>query len=201
MTKNWFRPDRLIRFLLIILFIISLSLPIAAQQPNNPSQSPSLEQQGRKHYAAAQYTEAIEVWKSAIEVFKSNQNHTSQAQTLINLSLTYQHLGQWENASNAIAESLSLIQNSQFRILNSPLLLAQAYDVQGRLQLSRGQAETAIATWKQPKPFTHNSTINPISPVTKSTNPKPSKPSDSIPKPKSNSPPSPKASNPNPTPS
>ena len=71
--------------------------------------------------------------------------------TLSNLSLAYQQIGQWQQAQSASAQSLNLLQTGQ-NTSNSKersQLLAQALDVQGRLQLAQGQAEPALATWRQ----------------------------------------------------
>src|SRR5579883_2480206 len=152
---------------LVALFLVGLSLSIAAQQPTAPqiasptaqtvSDAKALDQQGRQRYEAAQYADAVSLWQHAIAAFKANGDRVGEAQTLSNLSLAYQQLGQWDKASAAIADSLALIQNSQLEITpseslreqSSKRLLAQALDVQGRLQLSRGKAETALTTWKQ----------------------------------------------------
>ena len=144
---------------LVALFVVGMSLPIAAQQAfvsQTADQSAqivaganALDQQGRQRYEAAQYAEAISFWQQAIVNFKANGDGLGQAQTLSNLSLAYQQLGQWDKASDAIADSLALIQNSTLNTQHLKLLLAQALDVQGRLQLSRGKTETALITWQQ----------------------------------------------------
>ena len=152
---SWHRQATLL--FLVALFLVGMSLPIAAQQATAPQTAPqtiqtesstkALDQQGRQHYEAGQYVEAITVWQAAIDAFKANGDGLGQAQTLSNLSLAYQQLGQWDKASAAIADSLTLIHTSHLTPHTS--LLAQAWDVQGRLQLSRGKAETALTTWKQ----------------------------------------------------
>jgi CHAT domain-containing protein len=166
MTKTWFKSidqtrDLWHRFasrlFLVTLFLVSISLPIVAQPPSTtPSTSPitqtasdvkTLEHQGRQRYADAQYAAAITLWQTAIAAYKVTDDRAGQAQTFSNLSLAYQQIGQWDHANAAIANSLALIHNSQFTTHNS--LLAQALDVQGRLQLSRGKAEAAITTWQQ----------------------------------------------------
>ena len=161
---SWTRLAPLL--VLITLFMVGMSLPIAAQQLTTPkstlpiaqtlSDAKTLDQQGRQRYEAAQYAEAVTYWQSAIASFQATNHHLSQAQTLSNLSLAYQQLGQWDQATTAIVNSLTLIQNSLaqrhevlLKTQNLKLLLAQALDVQGRLQLSRGQAETALTTWQQ----------------------------------------------------
>ena len=166
MTPKWFERMNHIRcswhrqatfLFLVALFIVSMSLPIAVKatipQPSSQtaqtgSAAKTLDQQGRQHYEAAQYAEAISLWQQAIAAYKDNGDRLGQAQTLSNLSLAYQQLGQWDNASDAIADSLTLI-NTSLLTPHSSLLLAQAWDVQGRLDLSRGKAETALSIWKK----------------------------------------------------
>ncbi len=151
--------------ILIALFVIGVSFPIAAQQFPQPtiaiaqtiSDGKTLDQQGRQRYESANYAEAIALWQQAIAVFKATGDRLEQSQTLSNLSLAYQQLGQWDKASEAIANSLFLIQNSKLgsadspeaKTQNSKLLLAQSLDVQGRLYLSKGNAEAALTSWQQ----------------------------------------------------
>lgn len=68
--------------------------------------------------------------------------------TLSNLSLAYQQLGSWIEAEKAIAHSLELLQNLD-NSKERAAINAQALDVQGRLQLAQGQAESALTTWQR----------------------------------------------------
>jgi CHAT domain-containing protein len=121
---------------IIICFSIHLISPATQIQPN------SLEQQGRTLYEAGKYTEAAKIWQQMANNSTTANDKISQAIALSNLSLTYQQLGQWEQAKNAIASSLSLLNNTE----SSPLILAQTLNIQGRLQLSLGQPENALET-------------------------------------------------------
>ncbi len=103
----------------------------------------SLIQQGRELYQAQRYTEAINIWQLAL---KAAKNPSSQAMVLNYLSLAYQQLGQWQQASETISSSLNLIQNLQEP---TPLILAQALNTQGSLQLAQGKPEQALNTWQQ----------------------------------------------------
>lgn len=165
MTRQWIHQIRGLLhrqatlLLLITLFGISMGLPIALQQPAISQTTPqivqaslaakTLDQQGRQRYEAAQYAEAVSLWQQAIAAFKANGDLMGQIQTLSNLSLAYQQLGQWEKASTAIADSLDLIQTSNFNPQTFKSLLAQALDVKGRLQLSKGNPESALTSWQQ----------------------------------------------------
>jgi len=132
----------------------------------------NLFEQGRKFYEAERFAEAATIWQQAVTAFKANGDELSLAMTLGNLSLAYQQLGQWTEAEGAIrnaiaslnAQSLnqlgypdqrntgerenSLIPNPKSKIPN-PQILAQALDIQGRLQLALSKAEDALKTWQQ----------------------------------------------------
>ena len=110
----------------------------------------ALEQQGRELYEAEQFSEAARLWQQAIAAFKATGDNLRQAMTLSNLSLAYQQLGQWQEAEQAIRDAIALlnIQNPNTSPAQAQIL-AQALDVQGRLQLARGHAEPALTTWRQ----------------------------------------------------
>lgn len=113
-------------------------------------QSPGdLVQQGKTLYDAGQYEAAIEILQQAVQ--QAAGSVLNQATALSNLSLTYQQLGRWQEATQAIMESLKLLQTSSPGIDSTAVqtLLAQSLDIQGRLQLAQGQAEAALKTWQQ----------------------------------------------------
>ncbi|MBI4780708.1 MAG: CHAT domain-containing protein [Oscillatoriophycideae cyanobacterium NC_groundwater_1537_Pr4_S-0.65um_50_18] len=171
MSRKWFQWVEQIRghhqttiLFLIALFVVSMGLPIAAQQATFPqtalqtstqilqtrSDANEIDQQGRQRYEAAQYAEAVTLWQQAIAAFQEVGDRFRQAQTLSNLSLAYQQLGNWTDAEALIQEALTLVNTPELpRSTERLQLLAQVWDVQGRLQLSRGDAETALTTWQQ----------------------------------------------------
>lgn len=109
-----------------------------------------LVQQGRTLYKAERFNDAASVFQQAAAAFAATGDGLQQAMTLSNLSLAYQQLGQWPQARQAIAESLNLLQSGQNLGTSKErlLILAQTLNVQGRLQLARGQAEAALTTWR-----------------------------------------------------
>lgn len=106
--------------------------------------------QGQALYNAGRYAEAVQLLQQAVQDYRSQGDELRQAAALSNLSLAYQQLGAWEEASRAVEESLSLwggqpANNNRRQVQ----VLAQTLDIQGRLQLEMGQAEQALATWKR----------------------------------------------------
>ncbi|MBL1198652.1 MAG: CHAT domain-containing protein [Nostoc sp. GBBB01] len=117
-----------------------------AQKSTEYLSNSSLIQQGRELYQAQRYAEAINIWQLAL---KAETNSSSQATVLNYLSLAYQQLGQWQQANETISSSLNLIQNLQQTTPEAKLILAQALNTQGSLQLAQGKPEAALNTWQQ----------------------------------------------------
>lgn len=111
----------------------------------------SLVEQGRTLYEAERFNDAAKVLQQAADAFEATGDGLRQAMTLSNLSLAYQQLGQWEQAEQAIAQSLNLLKTGQNlgASTEQAQILAQSLDIQGRLQLAKGQAESALSSWKQ----------------------------------------------------
>ena len=141
--------------LLSLLFCCSLVLsPIIAQARVSPTQVQSqatetnLLQQAQTRYQAGDFTQAAQLWQQLASQYQRQGDDLNQAMALSNLSLSYQQLGQWQAAKQAIEESLNLLQN--YRISSSSQkILAQTLDVQGRLQWETGQSENSIETWNK----------------------------------------------------
>lgn len=111
---------------------------------------PALVQQGRDLYEAGQFSNAARVWQQAEQNYQTQGDELNQAMVLSNLSLAYQQLGQWPQATQAIAASLKLLHPpSKTASINQLKILAQALNTQGSLQLAQGRAEQALAKWQQ----------------------------------------------------
>lgn len=113
--------------------------------------APQMVQQGRELYEAGQFSQAVIVWQRANSAFKAQGDVLNQAMVLSNLSLAYQQLGQWSQATTAIADSLKLLQTKRDMggFKERLKLLAQALNTQGSLQLALGQSEQALTTWQR----------------------------------------------------
>lgn len=151
------RANRWGILLLIVIFLGAVGLPIVAEKAvatsivQRVSNAQTLMQQGRTLYEAERFSEAAVVLQQAASAFQAAGDKLWQAATLSNLSLVYQQLGQWPEAENAIAQSLTLLETKPYPNPASERaqILAQTLDVRGRLQLSRGQAEPALKSWQR----------------------------------------------------
>jgi len=122
-----------------------------AQTITQTSNAQLLLQQGIELYDAERLKEAAAIWQQANSAFASQGDNLGQALVLSNLSLTYQHLGQWEEAQRYISQSLSLLQSSE-NTANSQThleILAKALNTQGNLQWEKGQLQEALSAWKE----------------------------------------------------
>lgn len=140
--------------LTVILFctIIPTVKVIASQTTEiQQTQAQTLIEQGKTLYETGQYAAAADVLQQAITVYRNRADRLGEAVALSNLSLVYQQLGQWDEAESAIVVSLQILQPSKQHSEpdSASSVVAQAYDIWGRLQLSRGQADQALETWQQ----------------------------------------------------
>ncbi|AFZ59534.1 CHAT domain-containing protein [Anabaena cylindrica FACHB-243] len=125
----------------------SFSLPIVTAVTTEITSPTSLVEAGKQSYQSEQFTEAIALWQQATEIFAKKGDTLNQAIVLSNLALAYQQLGKLQPANEAISQSINLLSKNQ---KNPPFsLLAPALNIQGNLQLSHGEAETALTTWEK----------------------------------------------------
>ncbi|MBD2509460.1 CHAT domain-containing protein [Nostoc muscorum FACHB-395] len=168
---------QLIRFVVphVVLFTLAFSLTIIprtfAKQPqtNSPAglytqtTKPStttpqqLVSQGEALYQSGRFAEAVTVLQQAVRIYQLQGDKLAQAAALTNLSLVFEQLGSWKEASKAINNSLNLLDwdntNQKLNVNNpkSELLevLAQTLEIQSGLQLSQGQADISLKTSQQ----------------------------------------------------
>ncbi len=145
---------------LLTMLLCAVVSPVFAEAPTLNStvsslpsslQTYSLVQQGKILYDTGQFAEAVKILQQAVQIYQSQGYRLKQATVLSNLSLAYQQLGLWSEATKAITDSLSLL-HSQPNLGNSKdhlQVLAQILNTQGRLQLALGQPEQALTTWQQ----------------------------------------------------
>ena len=141
--------------LLLLLFVVSIAIPLLVAQVSvstpivqNPKNTLQLVELGRKLYQARKFEEAATVWQQATDAFAAGEDSLNQAMALSNLSLTYQQLGQWNEAQNAIAQSKSLLSTQSSNAVQQRIFSA-TLDIEGQLQLALGQPANALNTWQQ----------------------------------------------------
>lgn len=139
--------------LVVLLFIISCATPpvVAMTSPTVTVQTQQdggqLANNATQLYRSGQYEKAVEAWQQTAKVFAAQGNKLNQAMALSNLSLTYQKLGQWQQATKAIEKSLEILKTQQRK--EKLTIQAQTLDVQGNLQREMGQSTEALKTWQQ----------------------------------------------------
>jgi len=158
--RKWFNS----RFKVLLLIVLAATIallcaalssgltPVMAKNPATAALSAIAQtepnQQGKALFEAEQYQQAVDQLDQAVKLYRSQGNSLQQAAALANLSLVHQQLGAWESATSAIATSLNLLQSLSTQP-QKIAVLAQALEVQGRLQLNIGEIDQALVTWQQ----------------------------------------------------
>ncbi|MEQ9371316.1 MAG: CHAT domain-containing protein [Coleofasciculus chthonoplastes F3-SA18-01] len=133
-----------------ILYLGDISNHLKRQPPNAKiANSPTPLEQGIAAFEAGRFAEAAQFWQQAAQEYEAKRDRLNQALSLSYLSLAYQNLGQVQDAEQAISQSLDLLQHQDNWESGGLAILGQALNTQGRLQLTKGQAEAALDTWKQ----------------------------------------------------
>lgn len=104
-------------------------------------------QQAKVLYEQGQFQEAARVLQEAVNALAAAGDMVSQGAALGNLALVYQQLGRWQEAEQAINQSLALLS-----LNHSPKALrvvAETLNIQGNIRLMMGAGEAAIDSWQQ----------------------------------------------------
>ena len=161
LLPNLGRRSRQVVLSALLSFAIALNAPALLAQGGAvaPVPSPlviaqtstaeSLLQMGIQLYETEQFTAAIDTWKRSLRDFESSQGSLRQALLYNNLSLAYQHLGQWDQAKEAISQSLKLLENFATPSAEYLETLGKALNTQGRLQWAKGDLDAALAAWRE----------------------------------------------------
>ena len=137
----------------LLLFLGAIALTLSIQQPkvvwaNNNRSIQTIEQEAEKLYQQNRFSEAIDLLETAIKQYQQQGDIVGSAIATRNLALIYQKLGEWEQAETTLAQAEEIIATIDSEPEKSQLL-AQILEVQGQIELSLGQAQTALETWKR----------------------------------------------------
>lgn len=134
----------LLSFFIVIILIVFAQYSDVAFSTNNYN----LEHKAEQLYQQNKYQEAIKLLKIAIDRYRESQDIVGSAIAHRNLALIYHKLGQWQAAKDnltAAENSLVMLENETFK----NHLLAQILEVRGQIELSLGQSQSALDTWKK----------------------------------------------------
>ncbi len=120
-----------------------VSLPLAQNKLDDTLATQS--QTARNLYQQGQLTEAIALWEKVAQAYQQQGKSINQAQILSYLALAYQQQGQWQQAEQAIANSLQLVEANP----EGKAVYAESLNTAGTLQLAKGQPNQALKYWQQ----------------------------------------------------
>ncbi|MBT9311653.1 CHAT domain-containing protein [Leptothoe kymatousa] len=101
--------------------------------------------EGHHAYKTGQLQQASQRWQQAAQLYSQQQQSTETALSLSYLALSYQELGQWQQAEKTIQRSLQLIEENE----TPAPVIAQVLNTYGSIQLALGQPEAALNTWQE----------------------------------------------------
>ncbi|MDB9312155.1 CHAT domain-containing protein [Spirulina sp. CS-785/01] len=117
-------------------------------QNSSPVVETLLVSEAQRLYEMGQYDEAILTLQRTLEQEQTENDVMGAAIALRNLALIYGKMGQVSPAQQVLTESRSLTQQ-QAQTAEQQHLLAQIFEVEGQLHLSRGQPKKAAESWQQ----------------------------------------------------
>lgn len=145
--------------LAFLLFLLTATLPAivpsvtaATSHSQTQQDATQLATRAKESYLNARFDEAAVLWQKAAKAFSDRGDLLNQAMVLSNLSLTYQQIGQWDKAQDAISQSLNIL-NERSEEEETVKLLAQSWNIQGSLQREVGKSSDALASWQQATKF------------------------------------------------
>ena len=107
----------------------------------------NLELEAQKFFERGDFSASIPLLEAAINKYAAQGENYRQAIALRNLGLVYLKLGEWQKSAAKLTKSLNLIEQISYSE-KTIKIQASVLEVKGQLQLSRGQPETALDTWK-----------------------------------------------------
>lgn len=119
-----------------------------AQKAELTTNTDQLLQQGKLFYQSGQFSLAAQSLKQAAQVYQSQGDVLNQVLALNYLSLTEQKLGNLQQANDNMKNSLSLIGGLKLNSDDAKRIFALTLNTQGNLQLTQGEAEQAMESWR-----------------------------------------------------
>lgn len=129
----------------LVAFLLSIVLAVHPWTSQATESAELLLQQSQQHYDAGQLSEAKTLLQN---IQRQSQDKLIVAIALSNLALIESDQGHWAAANQAIQDSLQILRSLD-KASNKPIVEAQVLNVQGRLHLAQGKAESALASWQQ----------------------------------------------------
>ncbi|MEQ9623220.1 CHAT domain-containing protein [Coleofasciculus chthonoplastes] len=123
--------------------------PFLSSAKGNQTSGESLEQQAKTLYEGSRFSEASQLLEQALQGYQNTKDTIGQAVVLSNLALSYQQLGMWTEANQAIEQAFTRLKQSPKETPERSVIWAQALDVQGSLQLAEGKAAQAVDSWEK----------------------------------------------------
>ena len=144
-NRTW---RKFINYLVLCALFVSSSLfPVFAQAPSTITEQKAFSPPGLNSLVRQKgISNVIAQLQEAARQFHSIGDKLNWSVTLINLSLAYQQAGQWQDAEQAIQDSLKILQPISDNSTRN--LYAQALLVQGQLLLTTGKPEQALKAWQ-----------------------------------------------------
>jgi CHAT domain-containing protein len=136
------RSLRQVILLFVISCLLSVAIPAGVAQVN-PAPAVQLVRQARTLYQEERFSEAVPLLQQAAAAFEAKGENLARATALSNLAATYGQLALWEEAEKAVNSSLSAVR-TQAKTPEQQRILAEILNIQGQLQLERGQTQEAI---------------------------------------------------------
>lgn len=141
--------------ILIILFLVSmLFTPVMAQISNLNSLSISqqngieLVRKAEENYKNFNFQLAIEDLQKAVTIFGEQGDNLNKAMVMSNLALIYQQLGEGKQAKKEIEQSLDILEKLD-ETKEKQRILAQAFDIEGKIARNLGHLESALKSWEK----------------------------------------------------
>ena len=131
-ARGWRRFVWVVLMGLLMTLSLHTAIAVAIQGVGNgvnvetieqAASSPSTQvQQAEDRYQAGQLSEAIDLWQQAATRYEKDGDTLNRSLVLSFLATAFADLGQWSQANSAIANSLTVIQNSKLKTQTGFLL-------------------------------------------------------------------------------